>query len=150
MQQLNYEKTKKLLEKYKLPTAKSELTKNVEQAKTAAKKLSYPVVLKLISKDVLHKSDAGGIIKDIKDQEQLIDSYAKLSKKKHDAIMIQKQETGTEVIIGMKRDPHFDSTIMFGLLWDRNVLNCNNRERYLISNLSKLSIQGGRRKKDQA
>ncbi|MEE9525228.1 MAG: acetate--CoA ligase family protein [Candidatus Woesearchaeota archaeon] len=123
MQQLDFQKTKKLLEKYKLPFAKSDLATSPEKAVAIAKKIGYPVALKVISKDILHKTDIGGVKTNIQDEKELSSSYdsiltkakKKFPKAKIDGILIQKMESGIEVIIGMKRDPQFDVVLMFGL-----------------------------------
>ena len=123
MQQLSFEKTKNLLEKYKIPFAKSILVKSSDQAKKTAKKIKFPLVLKLISPKIIHKTEAGAIKTGIEDEEQLIKEYEKMIKAvkkrfpkiKIQGILLQKQEQGIEVIVGMKRDHQFGPVIVFGL-----------------------------------
>ena len=120
MEQLEFNKTTKLLEKYKLPYAKSKLVNSLDKAVKAAKEISYPVVLKIISKDIIHKSDIKGIMF-ADDEDELISSFEKLEKiakrkkAKLDGILIQKKESGKEVIVGMKHDSQFGPVILFGL-----------------------------------
>ena len=95
-----------------------------EDAIKAAEKIGYPIVLKIVSPQVLHKSDAGGVLINIKDEEGLREGYNTILKnvKKHvpDAeitgILVQEMAPmGTEVIVGSTNDPTFGPTIMFGL-----------------------------------
>jgi acetyl-CoA synthetase (ADP-forming) len=118
MQQLEFKKAKKLLEKYKLPLAKSEIVSSPEKAKLIAKKIRYPVAIKAISKEIIHKTDSGAVKVDIKDEKELLKSYEAMTKKiknKIEGILVQKMEAGQEIIIGMKRDPQFDVVLIFGL-----------------------------------
>jgi len=108
----------KLLSKYKIPVVKGKIVKSKKELLSFVKKVGFPVVLKIFSPDILHKTDIGGVILDIEDRESLSaawDKISKLTKSKKADILIQKQEKGTEVIIGAKRDPVFGPVIMFGL-----------------------------------
>lgn len=102
-----------------LPLAKSALCRNSAQVARAVKSLGFPVVLKIISSQAVHKTDIGGI-KVAKDYAELRDNYielVKLAKKKRikmDGILLQEYARGTEVIIGIKKDPAFGHVIMFG------------------------------------
>lgn len=121
MPQLSYEKTVKLLEKYKLPFVKGKLVKTVSQASLAAKRLGYPIVLKAVSPKIIHKTDEGAVKLNILDEEGLEAAFEELNKKakkkkiKLEGILIQKQEEGIEIIVGMKKDPTFDTVMMFGV-----------------------------------
>ena len=122
MELLDINKTIKLLEKNKIPFAKSKLVSNLNQALKAADQIGYPLVLKVMSKKIVHKSDLGAIKTDIKDKEELeeeFDLLLKNIKKKVkgniDGILLQKMEQGKEMIIGLKRDPQFGPCVMFGL-----------------------------------
>ncbi|MBW3013882.1 acetate--CoA ligase family protein [Candidatus Woesearchaeota archaeon] len=113
-------KAEHFLSRFKLPIAQSQLVQNQEQALQYAKKIGYPVVLKLISKEVLHKTEAHGV-RVADDQFSLIrefDSLLKVAKRlgvKLDGILVQEHVPGREVIIGIKKDPIFGHVIMFGL-----------------------------------
>ncbi|MBR9691846.1 acetyl-CoA synthetase [Candidatus Woesearchaeota archaeon] len=123
MQQLDFNKTKKLLDKYNIPYPKSELAASSDKAIKIAKKIGFPIAIKVISKDIIHKSDIGGVKVNLNNEEELSDAYDSLltstkkksPKSKIEGILIQKMESGVEVIIGMKRDPQFDAVLMFGL-----------------------------------
>lgn len=119
--QLNFNKTEHLLKKYKIPYCESVLCKKTEDALKAIKKIRYPAVLKISSKNIIHKSDVGGVITNIKNEKELKKSFESLLKKfekkkiKINGIILQKQKTGKEIIVGMKKDKQFGPVIMFGM-----------------------------------
>jgi acyl-CoA synthetase (NDP forming) len=115
---------KNLCGSYGMPITAITVATSEEDAVKAAKKIGYPIVLKIVSPQVLHKSDAGGVLINIKDEEGLREGYNTILKnvKKHvpDAeitgILVQEMApNGTEVIVGSTTDPTFGPTIMFGL-----------------------------------
>jgi len=100
-----------------LPIAKNKLTQNIEQAQKFTKK--YPVVLKIISKDALHKTEVKGVRiinnkQELEREYKALESIAIKKKIKLDGILIQEYVKGQEVIIGIKKDPTFNHVIMFG------------------------------------
>jgi len=111
-------KAEKFLSRH-APVAKSVLTKNTIQAIAASNKLKMPLVLKLISPKVLHKTEIGGI-RIVNNLEELRKEYAdlyKTSKKKKiplKGILAQEFVSGQEVIIGIKNDPTFGHVLVFG------------------------------------
>jgi len=114
-----------ILKAYGIPVAEFELATNISEALTAAKKIGYPVAIKIVSPDIIHKTDFGGVRINITSDEQLQECYTEMLKtiksKKPDAeiwgVMVQKMAPagGLETILGMKRDPHFGPLLMFGL-----------------------------------
>ncbi len=107
-----------------IPTPPSVMTSTVEEAVVKAKEIGFPVVLKVISPQILHKSDVGGVILNINDEKELKTAYRKLvedvtrkaSSAKILGIMLGKMmPASTEVIVGGLRDPQFGPAIMFGL-----------------------------------
>lgn len=115
---LEFEKAQKLLEKYKIPVIETKVVNNLQEVLNFLKKHGVPVVLKIESTKILHKTDIGGVITDISNKKELIQNWKKIKKlaQKYKAkILIQKQITGYEVIIGAKQDPVFGPVIMFGL-----------------------------------
>lgn len=117
------DKSFKLMEKFKIPIPKFGLVKNERQAVEAAKRVKYPVVLKIISPQIVHKTDVGAIIKDVKDEEQLRESYKKIfsnvkkrvPKANIQSVLVQHMiEDGEYVIVGGKKDPQFGQVVMFG------------------------------------
>ncbi len=80
--------------------------------------IEYPVVVKVSSENIIHKSDVGGVIVGIKDKESLENAVSSLKEKFPEAdIIIQKQVEGKflELIVSAKRDPTFGSFVMFGI-----------------------------------
>lgn len=103
---------------------KSGIARNIEQAVEIAEDIGYPVVMKVVSRDILHKSDVGGVLLDLDNKEEVLDAYQTIihnckafkSNAVIDGIEIVEQvKPGTEVIIGARRDKSFGPIIMFGL-----------------------------------
>ncbi len=112
-----------LAEYYGIPVLKRVLTHTPEEAVEAAKKLGYPVVLEVESPDILHKSDVGGIIINIRSDEEVRDAYARIMDSvkakapnaRIKGIVVRRMaEEGREMIIGAHRDPIFGPLVMFG------------------------------------
>jgi acetyltransferase len=113
----------KLLAAYEIPTAPIKLARDESEAVTIANQLDYPVVMKIASPDILHKSDIGGVILDIQNAEILLSAYTQIMEQvkaskpdaKIEGVHIQRQiPNGQEVIVGMVRDPQFGPLMMFG------------------------------------
>ncbi len=109
---------------YDMPVTKISVAGSEEEAVKAAEEIGYPVVLKIVSPQILHKSDAGGVLVNVKDEEGVRKGYNTILKnvRAHvpDAeitgILVQEMApNGTEVIVGSTKDPTFGPTIMFGL-----------------------------------
>ena len=87
----------------------------------AAASFGYPVVLKVISADYIHKADQGGVILDLKNEDELTAAFSRLqtllAAGPHDAdtgILVQKQLQGRELLLGLKQDPTFGPIIVCG------------------------------------
>ena len=113
-----------ILTAYGLPVLPYGLVKSVDAAAEWAKKNGYPVVLKIVSEDILHKTEVGGVMVDIEDEQELRAKYKELmdrvNERKSDAriegVLVQPMAgSGVETIIGIKRDPQFGPLIMFGI-----------------------------------
>lgn len=120
MKQLEYARAANLLERYKIKLAKSNIFKKIDDSIKYANKIGYPIAMKIISSEIIHKSELKAVRINIKDERELIKNFNELQKtakkvKKYDGILIQKMHYGKEVIIGMKRDFQFGPVIMFGL-----------------------------------
>ena len=109
---------------YGIPVTRFELAKNEVEAVKFAEKIGYPVVLKIVSPDILHKSDVGGVIVNLKDAKEVRNAYKQILQnvKKHKAkakitgILVQEMAPpSTEVIVGAIKDSQFGPSIMFGL-----------------------------------
>jgi acetyl-CoA synthetase (ADP-forming) len=116
--------SKTILQSYNLPVTHFDVAESAEDAVKAAKKIGYPVVLKILSPDVIHKSDVGGVLINLKNPDEVREGYQTiLSKvKKHKAnaeirgVFVEEFATkGIEVIIGALKDPQFGPALMFGL-----------------------------------
>ena len=119
---LNEQEAREILKHYKIPLVKGIATKKIEDAIKFAKKNGYPLAMKIISPDVVHKTDVGGVVLNIRNEKQVRDAYFRIIKnmKKINArvsgIFVQQMiEDGYEVMIGGKKDPTFGPTIAFGL-----------------------------------
>src|SRR5208283_3056163 len=115
---------KQICMEYGIPVTKFKVASNETQAAAYAAEIGYPVVLKIVSPDVIHKSDAGGVIVDLKNASDVGNAYRKILEnvKKYDAnakivgILVQEMApASTETIVGAIKDPQFGQTIMFGL-----------------------------------
>lgn len=113
------EKAEKMINRY-VPVAKSAMTKNIEQAKIAAAKFDFPMVIKIISPKAIHKTEINGV-RFVNNIDELTKNYAdlmKVSKKKRlklTGVLVQEMISGEEVIIGLKNDPTFGHVIALGL-----------------------------------
>jgi succinyl-CoA synthetase beta subunit len=115
---------KRLLAAAGIASAPEAACAGVEQAVAAAERLGYPVVLKILSPDILHKSEIGGVLLDVGDQEAVRSGFAVLPKRARAAapaariegVLVAKQlRGGVECILGIHRDPVFGPVAMFGL-----------------------------------
>lgn len=112
-----------ILRSYDISLVSGKSTKDVESAASFAAGSGYPVVLKIISPQWVHKSDEGGIRLNIRDESQLRSSYAELlslfNQKSPggalDSILVQKQIKGTELLLGIKRDPQLGPVLVAGM-----------------------------------
>ena len=113
--------TKKVLQSYGVPINKTVLLKNVEEINQL--EINFPVVAKISSPDILHKTEAGGVILNIENKQQLKKAFEEIienaKKYKKDAkiegIIAEEQvEKGFELIIGSARDKLFRQYLMFG------------------------------------
>ena len=100
------------------------LAQTVEEARKIAEEVGYPVVMKIVSEDIIHKSDAGGVVVGPKNAQEVEDAFNKIltnSKNyKADAnirgvFIANMVPKATEVIVGVTRDPTFGPVVMFGL-----------------------------------
>lgn len=110
-----------LLKLYDIQFPSQRIAETVEQALEEAEKIGYPVVLKLESGDLNHKSDVGGVKLDIRDAGELKKSWSELEESARkagitmDGAVIQKMlNNGQEVIIGIHRDEQFGPLVVFG------------------------------------
>ena len=113
-----------LCDTFGIPTAECAAVESVTEALVAAGGMGYPVALKVLSADVAHKSDVGGVALGIEDRETLRAEFAALLARveervpgaRVEGVLVQRMLSGgREVILGGKRDPSFGPVVMFGL-----------------------------------
>lgn len=113
-----------ILRAYGITAVKTVFAKTEEEAVKAAEEIGYPLVMKIISPQISHKSDVGGIRLSLQNADEVRAAYREMMEdipeKKPDAVLegVQMQSMlsgGKEVIIGMTRDPTFGPMLMFGL-----------------------------------
>ncbi|MBF7084704.1 acetate--CoA ligase family protein [Desulfallas sp. Bu1-1] len=116
--------SKDLLARFGIPVTREGLARSEDEAVRMAGQIGYPVVLKVDSPDIPHKTDAGALMLNLASEEEVRKAYSTVlqnaGKYKPDAringVLVQEMlPQGIEVIIGVTRDPVFGPTIMFGL-----------------------------------
>ena len=121
---LTESEAKKVFAAYGMDVTQMELSKSADEAAAISNKIGYPTVMKIVSPDILHKSDAGGVKVGIENEAEAREAYETIMKNakayKADAdihgVAIQEMApAGTEVILGSVNDPTFGPTVMFGL-----------------------------------
>ena len=109
---------------YRLPVTKSSLAKTEDEAARIAQEIGFPIVLKIVSPDILHKSDAGGVRVNLKDTEAVRMAFRtilenvkkyKADAEIHGILVCEMAPLGSEVICGSVNDSTFGPTVMFGL-----------------------------------
>jgi len=110
----------KYLKKHGFELLPYALAKNEKEAVEAAKKIGYPLVLKVVSPEITHKTDIGGVIVGIKNKKALVAAYNEIVSnargKRVDGILVQKKaRKGIELIIGGKKDVQFGYVVVLGL-----------------------------------
>lgn len=121
---LTEDEASEVLKNYGFPTLSMQITTSAEEAMEVADKIGYPVVMKVVSQEVVHKTEAGGIVLDIPSSGDAGRAYTaimdnvtqKVSKEHIKGVVVAPMiPDGVEVILGMKRDPSFGPVLMFGM-----------------------------------
>ncbi|MHA1345947.1 MAG: acetate--CoA ligase family protein [Candidatus Heimdallarchaeaceae archaeon] len=120
---LNYEESRRVMELAGITLNKMKVAKNQEESILEAEEMGYPVVLKIISEDVIHKSDSGGVKVGINSEEELIESYTEMMESvlsfypnaKIEGVSIEEMVSGVELLIGTNTDEQFGKMIAFGI-----------------------------------
>jgi len=116
--------SKQILDEAGIPVARAQIAVTAKEAAAAAEKLGFPTVLKIVSPDVTHKSDVGGVklgLTSAAEVEAAFEAITAAVKQalpgaRIEGVPVQKMAAqGTEVIVGMSKDPQFGSVLMFGL-----------------------------------
>jgi len=114
---------KEILKAYGVPVPREALADTEDKAVAAANKIGYPVVMKVESPDIAHKTDVGGVVVDLKSDEEVRKQFnlmlsrvrERAPRARVDGVSIQQMKSGREVIVGMVRDDQFGPVITFGL-----------------------------------
>jgi acetyltransferase len=115
---------RELLSLYGIPMPPAKLAKTAEEASAAAASVGFPAALKIVSPEILHKSDAGGILLNLADEKAVREGFAQvvanagkvsLPEKVLGVLIAPMAPKGQECIIGMIRNPQFGAVVMFGL-----------------------------------
>ncbi len=121
---LNEVEAKQLLADAGVPVVSATLARSPDEAATAARSAGFPVVLKVVSNDITHKSDVGGVKLNLSDETAVKAAFDEIMKSAKaavpnaviDGVSVQKMAApGTEVIVGMNTDAQFGPVLMFGL-----------------------------------
>jgi len=121
---LSESESKKILSHYKIPVVKSYLAQSRSKAASLASKIGFPVVMKVSSPDIIHKTDVGGVETDVSSPSEAKKAFKKImesaKKNKPDAeikgVTVEKMiEKKYELLIGSKKDPLFGPVIVFGM-----------------------------------
>jgi acetyltransferase len=122
---LNEIESKSFLELYGIKTTRPQVAETEETAAQIAGKIGYPVVMKILSPQITHKSDVGGVVLDVRSDEDVKKAFQDMIKRAKEkvpdaeilGVTIQKmvKNRGYELILGSKKDPVFGSVIVFGL-----------------------------------
>jgi acetate---CoA ligase (ADP-forming) len=116
--------TRPLFSAYGIPVVPGDTAHTAAEAVRIASEIGYPVVLKIVSSDLLHKSDVGGIVLNLDNEAAVKSAYEDLMQRigaSHpeahlEGALVEKMAApGVEVIVGMRRDPYFGPLIMFGM-----------------------------------
>jgi acetate---CoA ligase (ADP-forming) len=116
--------TQKLLAAYGVPVIASREARNAASAVAVARNIGYPVAMKVLSPDIIHKTEVGGVALDLRDDDEVRAAFDDVTRRTRSAmpdariegvIIEQLVKGGRELIIGMSQDPSFGPVLMFGL-----------------------------------
>ncbi|MGD8371833.1 MAG: acetate--CoA ligase family protein, partial [Syntrophobacterales bacterium] len=117
--------SKRLLTAYGLPVNRTEVADSAEEAVETAKEMGYPLVMKILSPDILHKTEANGILLNLRSEAEVFDAFKKIvsGAQEYDpeaviqGVTLQKmiQRGDYELLLGTKKDPNFGPVILFGM-----------------------------------
>jgi len=121
---LTQEESFQVFEAYGIPMARFRVVHGLEEVVSSAAEIGYPVALKIADPEVSHKTEAGGVILDIRDDGEMVKAFQQLKvnsrrlhrgKSKETFVVQEMIGEGQETILGVNLDPHFGPLLMFGL-----------------------------------
>ncbi|MCK4414576.1 MAG: acetate--CoA ligase family protein [Candidatus Eisenbacteria sp.] len=113
----------KLMEIVGIRLPQSLVARSIEEAVAHAERIGCPVAMKVVSRDILHKSDAGGVALDLDNREEVVDAYQAIMRSCREVVphanitgieVAEMVPPGLELIVGARRDPGFGPIVMFG------------------------------------
>lgn len=122
--ELSEREAKKLLELYGIPVAREEVARSPEEAVAIANSIGYPVALKVLSPDILHKTEAGGVMLNLQSPEAIAAAYDQIMtnarsfkpEARLDGVLVAEMiPPGRELILGIKADPTFGNCVLVGM-----------------------------------
>lgn len=136
------------LEKRGFPVSKRFVVKDIDSCLKYAKKLRFPLAMKVVGKKIIHKSDVGGVKLDIRNNEELKESFHKImSIKGAEAAMIEPFTYGDYLLLGIKNDPVFGHAIAVGwggihteIIKDITLRICPINEKQALDMLKELKV----------
>jgi acyl-CoA synthetase (NDP forming) len=158
METLNLTKSFEIIKKYGIKTAKMQEAKNENQIKKACKNIGMPIAMKVVSKKITHKTEAGGVKIGINSIKEATETFKKMKKiDGFECVIVQQMLKGTEILVGGKRDIQFGPTVIVGLggiyaeiLNDISIGICpltKNQAKEMIQSLKTYPILSGARGK---
>jgi acetyltransferase len=122
---LSEPEAKRVLAAYGIPVVQTRSVRSVEEAAQCAAEIGFPVALKILSPDITHKSDVGGVVLDLEDAESVATAAAAMNKRLHElrpgaalaGFSVQsmvRRPDARELIVGVATDPIFGPVILFG------------------------------------
>jgi acyl-CoA synthetase (NDP forming) len=114
----------RLMEASGIPLPQTRVARSLNEAVAIADETGYPVVMKVVSRDILHKSDAGGVALDLENREEVVDAYQAIMRNCRERVpgaridgieVCEMVRSGVELIVGARRDASFGPIVMFGL-----------------------------------
>jgi acetyl-CoA synthetase (ADP-forming) len=115
---LDFFKAEELLKKYHIPFASFNVAHDKEDAVKKGKRIGFPLVMKIISPDILHKTEKKVVKTAVLSEEGIRQAWdeimANAGKARFEGMLLQKQAFGKEIIIGGKTDPQFGQVVIFG------------------------------------
>jgi len=120
---LTLNEAREIFELLGIPMSKSRLVKTKEDALKYGSEVGFPLAMKISSKDIIHKTEAGGVILEVQDSEEAKKAFNKIIKNvkaykpeaKIEGVVLDQMVRGSEIIIGVSSDPQFGPMVMFGL-----------------------------------
>ncbi len=113
---LSFKEGEEILKKYQIPLVRSFLVNKKEELPQIIEEIGFPLVMKIDSGEIFHRTEKGGVITGIKSEKEALEGLERLlSIEKVQGVIVQKEVSGVEIVIGGKRDSVFGPVVMVGL-----------------------------------